>query len=157
MKHLLLFAALLLGGTATAQSLPVPLPLPATNLQPTVSTTTMANTPGVRYQYQMIHPVSTCVWLAPAWHGQVKLEPARRFLNFDIQGELEGLLMRTVNELLAEGWEFVEIRTESRTAGATQKIEKDPRATDPANPVYVSTTSFNTYSDTRYLFRKAMQ
>ncbi|MBF9222642.1 hypothetical protein [Hymenobacter ruricola] len=154
MKHLVLFAALLLGRTAAAQSLPVPLPLPDTNLQPTVSTTTMPNTPGVRYQYQMIHPVSDCVWLAPAWHGKVKLEPSRR--HFDFEGELEGLLMRTVNELLAEGWEFVEIRTESRTTGATQKIEKDARATDPADPVYVSTTSFNTYSETRYLFRKAI-
>ncbi|MBJ6108817.1 hypothetical protein JAO73_07350 [Hymenobacter sp. BT523] len=156
MKHLLLFAALLVGRTAAAQSHPVPLPLPAANPQPTVSTTTMPNTPGVRYQYQMIHPVSDCVWLAPAWHGKFKLEPSHRFLNFDIEGELEVLLMRTVNELLAEGWEFVEIRTESRTTGATQKIEKDPRATDPANPVYVSTTAFNTYSETRYLFRKAL-
>ena len=64
--------------------------------------------------------------------------------------------MKTINELSADGWEFIEIRTESKPSSATQKIERDPKSTDPTNPVYLSTTSFHTYSETRYLFRKAL-
>jgi hypothetical protein len=156
MKYRLLFASLWLGRLAAAQAVPVPVPLPQTNMQPTVIITPMENMPGVRYQYQLVHPVSDCVWLAPAWRGQMKLEPARKFINTNFQGELEGLLMRTINELVAEGWEFVEIRTESIPYGATQKIEKSTQSADPANPIYLSTTSFHTSSDTRYLFRKAL-
>ena len=156
MKPLLLFATLLAVRLAAAQSAPVPLPLPKNNWQPTVSTTTITNAPGVHYQYQLVHPESDCIWLAPAWRGQVKLEPSHRLFNANFQGELEGLLMRTINELSAEGWEFVEIRTETTPTGATQKTEKDPKSTDPNSPVYWTTTSFHTASQTRYLFRKAL-
>jgi hypothetical protein len=159
MKHWILFAGLLTSLLAAAQSVPVPVPLPQTSLQPTVSTTTFSNTPGVRYQYQLVHPEPDCIWLAPAWRGQIKLEPRHGGLftpNSNFEGELEGLLMKTINELSADGWEFVEIRTESKPSGATQKIEKDPKSTDPTNPVYWSTTSFHTSSETRYLFRKAL-
>lgn len=159
MKHWILFAGLLTSRLAAAQSVPVPLPLPKTSLQPIVSTTTFSNTPGVRYQYQLIHPESDCIWLAPAWQGQVKLEPRHGGLftpNFNFKGELEGLLMKTINELSADGWEFVEIRTETRPTGATQRIEKDSQSTDVNKPVYKATTSFHTSSETRYLFRKAL-
>ncbi|OGX82831.1 hypothetical protein BEN47_18155 [Hymenobacter lapidarius] len=142
---------------AAAQSVPMLLPLPEISLQPTVSTTTIESTAGVRYQYQLIRPGFECIWLAPAWRGQIKLEPHRRRLfNSNFDGELEGLLMKTINELSADGWEFVEIRTESKSTGATQKIEKDSQSTDPTNPVYRATTSFSTSSETRYLFRKAL-
>ena len=157
MKHLLLFAAVQVCRVAAAQSVPVP--LPQTNLQPTVSTTTISNAPGVRYQYQLIRPEPDCIWLAPAWRGQVKLEPRQGGFfkpNYNFRGELEGLLMKTINELSADGWEFIEIRTESKPSSATQKIEKDPKSNDSTNPVYLSTTSFHTYSETRYLFRKAL-
>ena len=157
MSYLLLLAILLTTSRlALAQSVPVPLPLPETSLQTTVNTTALNNTPGVRYRYQLVHPDDNCIWLAPAWRGQVKLAPNRTFLNFNFQGELEGLLMRTINELAAEGWEFVEIRTESRPTGAMQKTEKDPKSTDPTNPVYLTTTSFHASSQTRYLFRQAL-
>jgi hypothetical protein len=76
--------------------------------------------------------------------------------NPNYQGELEVMLMQTINELSADGWEFVEIRTDTRTTGATQKFEKDSQSTDASNPVYKATTSFHTSSETRYLFRKAL-
>ena len=154
MKHLLLFVAVLACRVAVAQSVPVP--LPETGLQSTVNVTTFKNTPGVRYQYQLVYPDTYCVWLAPAWRGQTRLEPKRYMFNSNYVGELEVMLMQTINELSADGWEFVEIRTESRPTGATQKIEKESQSTDADNTVYKATTSFLTYSKTRYLFRKPL-
>ena len=156
MKHLLLFATVLVCRVAVAQSTPVLLPLPETGLQSMVNVTTFKNNPGVRYQYQLVYPDTYCVWLAPAWRGQTKLEPKRYMFNPNYVGELEVMLMQTINELSADGWEFVEIRTESRPTGATQKIEKEAQSTDAANPVYTATTSFHTNSKTRYLFRKPL-
>ncbi|SFQ22803.1 hypothetical protein [Hymenobacter arizonensis] len=158
MRYWLLITGLLMGRMAAAQTVPVPvpMPLPATNLQSTVNTTTLKDTPGVRYQYQAVYPDTYCVWLAPAWRGQTKLEPKRYMFNTNYRGELEGMLMQTINELSADGWEFVEIRTESRTTGATQTIEKEAQSIGANNPVYKATTSFHTSSETRYLFRKAL-
>lgn len=156
MKHLLLITCLLAARLAAAQSVPVPLPLEA-GVHSSVNTTTFKDTPGIRYQYQLVYPDTYCVWLAPAWRGNTKLEPKQRFFgNPDARGELAVMLMQTINELSADGWEFIEIRTESRATGATQKIEKDSQSTDANNPVYKSTTSFHTNSETRYLFRKPL-
>jgi hypothetical protein len=155
---MLLLAALLPCRLAVSQSAHAPVPplLPETSMRPTVTTTTLGNAAGLRYQYQLVHLESNCIWLAPAWRGQTKLEPARKFINYNFQGELDGLLMNTINELSADGWEFLEIRTAVRPVEATQKIEKDSRSTDPNSPVYTATTSFSTSSETRYLFRKAL-
>ena len=110
----------------------------------------------MRYQYQLLHLENNRVWLAPAWRGQLKLETKRSFFNDHFQGELNVLLMGVINELSAEAWEFLEIRTVSEPSSATQKTEKDPHPTDPNNPVYRTTTSISTSSQTRYLFRKAL-
>ncbi|MFC7666980.1 hypothetical protein ACFQT0_05770 [Hymenobacter humi] len=89
MKNVLLwFAALLSCRVAAAQSIPVPPPLsvlpalPGTSMQLVVSTTTVSNAAGVRYQYQQVHLDDHRIWLAPAWRGQIKLEPTRKFLNY---------------------------------------------------------------------------
>jgi hypothetical protein len=154
MKHLLLFATLLAYRAAAAQSAPGP--VPETGLQSTVNVTTFKNTPGVRYQYQLVYPDTYCVWLAPAWRGKTRLEPRHYMFNPNYVGEMEVMLMQTINELSADGWEFIEIRTESRPTGATQKIEKESQSTDADNAVYKSTTSFHINSKTRYLFRKPL-
>lgn len=156
MKYLLLIAAVLPYRFAVAQ--PVTGAQPEAGLQSsTVNVTTFKNTPGVRYQYQLVYPDTYCVWLAPAWRGKTKLEPKRYMFNANYVGELEGMLMQTINELSADGWEFVEIRTESRATGATQKIEKESQPTDAANSVYKATTAFHVDSKTRYLFRKPLE
>ena len=162
MKHWLLFAALLPCQLVAAQSSPAsqPLaglpPLPEAGMRPTVSTTVLSNAPGVRYQYQMLHFDSNCVWLAPAWRGRIKLEPRHSLFNNNYQGELEGLLVQTINEISADEWEFVEIRTESTPTGATQKTEKDSRSANPNDAAYTTTTSIYTHSQTYYLFRRAL-
>ena len=62
--------------------------------------------------------MTALLWLAPAWHGQTKLEASRRFFNSNEVGELDGLLLRTINELAADGWELLEIRTSSHSSPA---------------------------------------
>ncbi|ALW84644.1 hypothetical protein AUC43_05840 [Hymenobacter sedentarius] len=156
MKVLLLFTCLMVARLAAAQAVPVSLPFPESGRLCTVNTTAFKETPGVLYQYQLVSPGAYCVWLAPAWRGQIKLEPKRYMFNSNYFGELQVLLMQTINELSADGWEFVEMRTESWTTGATQKIEKDSKSTDANNPIYKATTSFHGSSETRYLFRKAL-
>ena len=162
MKHLLLFAALLTCRMATAQpssgrQLPPVLPaLPETSMQPVMSATTVTNAPGVRYQYQQVHLDDSRIWLAPAWRGQTKLETSRKLFNTEAVGELDGLLINIINELSAEGWELLEIRALSRPMGATQRIETTLQFSDPNRPVYTGTTTFSTFSETRYLFRKAL-
>ncbi|WP_345057184.1 hypothetical protein [Hymenobacter glaciei] len=64
----------------------------------------MRSEPGVRYQYQLLHLDNHRIWLALAWHGQTKLEPACQFINPNLTGELDALLMQTLNELAAAGW-----------------------------------------------------
>ena len=162
MKHLLLFAALLTGNVVAAQSrtaLPPLAALPAlteTSMQPVMSNTTVANTPGVRYRYQQVHLDNGRIWLASAWRGQTKLEPTRRLLNTEAVGELDGFLLQTINELAADGWDLVEVRSLSRPVEATQKIETALQFSDPNRPVYMGTTTFSISSETRYLFRKAL-
>lgn len=159
MKYSLLCLALLTGPVALAQqaALLPPLPaLPETSLQPAVNVTTMSNAPGVRYQYQLVHLDYPCVWLAPAWNGHTKLEPARLFLNYNLAGEVDVLLMQALNELAAEGWELLEIRTVTEPVAAVQKIERTLRFNDPNLPVYTGTTSVSTSVETRYLFRRAL-
>ena len=125
-----------------------------------MSATTVTNAPGVRYQYQQVHLDDSRIWLAPAWRGQTKLEPSRKLFNTEAVGELDGLLdgllITTINELSAEGWEFLEIRAWSRPTGATHKVETALQFSDPNRPVYTGTTTLSTSSETRYLFRKAL-
>ncbi len=158
MKTWLFYVALLPCRVAAAQSdhASVIPPLPETSLQATVSTTTISSAPGVRYQYQLLHIDEREVRLAPAWRGQVKLVPSRRLFNPDADAELDGLLLTTMNELAAEGWELLEIRAETRPVEAVQKVERDLQYNDPQRPVYKSTTSVSTASQTRYLFRRAL-
>ncbi|UOQ98372.1 hypothetical protein MUN81_02540 [Hymenobacter sp. 5317J-9] len=158
MKTWLLWAALLPARMAAAQSnhASVIPPLPESSLQSSVSTTTVSSTPGVRYQYQLVQLDPWQVWLAPAWRDQIRLEPARKLFNPDSPGELDRLLLKTMNELAADGWELLEIRTEVRPTSAEQKVERDLQFNDPQRPVYKSTTSISTASHTRYLFRKAL-
>ncbi|MBF9141223.1 hypothetical protein [Hymenobacter properus] len=158
MKTWLLWAALLPCRLAAAQvehAAVVP-PLPESSLHASVSTTTVHNVPGVRYQYQLVHFNNQQVRLAPAWHGQIKLEPARKLFNPDADAELDGLLLKTINELSAEGWELLEIRTETQPTSAVQQVERDLQFNDPQRPVYKATTSVSASSSTRYLFRKAL-
>lgn len=158
MKPWLLWAALLPCRLAVAQSQHAGIipPLPKSSLQASVSTTVVSSTPGVRYQYQLVHIDQWEVRLAPAWHGQTKMEPAHRFLNTNGPGELDGFLLKTINELAAEGWDLLEIRTESRPTGAEQKVERDLQFNDPQRPVYKGTTSISAVSQTRYLFRREL-
>lgn len=131
-------------------------PLPESSLQAAISTTIVSNAPNVRYQYQMVHLGRYEVWLAPAWHGQTKLQPRKNWLLYPEAGEVDALLMKALNEVAAEGWELVEIRTVSQPTGAVQKVERTLEHDDPNRPVYTGTTSITTSSETRYLFRKAL-
>lgn len=160
MKHWLLFAALLPCTLAAAQthSVSQPLaglpPLPETSLQPVVMTTAVSSTPGVRYRYQLVRLEDDRVFLAPAWHGQTKLEAARKLFSPD-GGEADALLLSTINELGAEGWDLLEIRSVTQPTEAVQKFERSLVLNDPNRPVYTGTTSIATHLQTRYLFRKA--
>jgi len=158
MKPWVLWAVLLPCRFATAQSAHSPIlpPLPESSLQSIVSTTMVSNAPGVRYQYQLVHLDQTQVRLAPAWRGQTKLQPSRKFFNPDTAGELDELLLQAMNELAADGWELLEIRTETRPVEAVQKLERELQFNDQQRPVYKGTTSISTASQTRYLFRKAL-
>lgn len=157
MKHWLLLAALLPCRMALAQRQQAVFPpLLEASLQPVLSTTVVSNVAGVRYQYQLVHLNNDRIWLAPAWHGQAKLEPARRLFNPDAAGELDALLMNALNGVAAEGWELLEIRTATTPVEAVQKVERELRFNDPEQPVYKGTTSVQTSSETRYLFRRAL-
>lgn len=156
MKHWLLWTALLPCHLALGQRAQTVFPsLPEASLQPTVSTTLVNNAAGVRYQYQLVHLDDSQIWLAPAWRGQIKLEPPRKLFNPNTTGELDGLLLNIMNELSADGWELLEIRTVTQPIQATQKVERDLQFNDPERPIYKGTTSIETSSQTRYLFRKA--
>ncbi|WP_210513599.1 hypothetical protein [Hymenobacter terricola] len=156
MNYRLLWLALLSGPVALAQHAPTFSALPETSLTATVSTTAVSTEAGVRYQYQLVHLDDGRIWLAPAWRGQTKLEPARKFLNYDAAGEVDALLMQALNEMAAEGWELLEIRTVNQPVQAVQKVEKSLKFNDPNTPVYTGTTSIETSSQTRYLFRRAL-
>ena len=156
MKIPLLCLALLTGPVALGQQAPTFPPLPEASLMATTSTTAVRSEAGVRYQYQLVHLDNSRVWLAPAWRGQTKLESTRRFLNPDAAGDLDALLMQALNELAAEGWELLEIRTASQPVEAVQKLKKELEFNDPNKPVYTSTTAIETSSQTRYLFRRAL-
>lgn len=155
MKHCLLWWALLPCRLAAGQAAAALPALPETSLLPVVSTTAVSNVAGLRYQYQLVHLNDRQIRLAPAWRGQTKLEPARRFLNPDAEGELDELLLKTINELAAEGWDLVEIRSVLQPVEAVQKLERALQFNDPNRPVYTGTTSITTSTQTRYLFRRA--
>jgi hypothetical protein len=166
MKYWLLSLVLLSGPLAMGKAAsPLP-PLPESSLQAATSTTTVTSVAGGRYQYQLVHLDNQQIWLAPAWHGQTKLAPARRFLNYEAQGELDGLLMTTLNQLAADGWDILEIRNTTRPVEAVQKVERELQFNNPNQPRYTGTTSIRTSSDrtssdrtsseTRYLFRRAL-
>ena len=156
MKIPLLCLALLAGPAALAQLAPAFPPLPETSLVATIAATTVHNEVGVRYQYQLVHLTDDRVWLAPAWRGQIRLEPAQKFFNTNLAGDLDVLLMQTLNELAADGWELLEIRTINQPSHAVQELEKENKYNDPQRPVYTATTSIRTASETRYLFRRAL-
>lgn len=156
MKHWLLCFALLSGPLAMGQATPPLPPLPESSLQASTSTTTVTSVAGVRYQYQLVHLDDHQIWLAPAWRGQTKLAPARRFLNYEAQGELDGLLMTTLNQLATDGWDLLEIRSTTQPVEAVQKVERELQFNDPNRPRYTGTTSIATSSQTRYLFRRAL-
>lgn len=148
--------ALLVGPAALAQHTPNFPPLPETSLLATASSTTVRNEAGVRYQYQLVHLDDNRIWLAPAWHGQTKLEPAHSFLNPNAAGDLDALLMDALNKLAAENWELPEIRTMTQPVKAVQKLEKDLKFNDPNTPVFTNTTTIETSMQTRYLFRRVL-
>ena len=148
--------ALLTGPVAMAQPASTLPTLSESSLRAAMSTTTVSNAAGLRYQYQLVHLDGQRIWLAPAWHGQTKLEPAHQFLNFDAVGDVDALLMQALNELAADGWELLEINTVNQPVRVVQKVEKDVRLNDPSRPVYTGTTSVETSSQTRYLFRRAL-
>ena len=156
MKIALLCLALLTGHAALAQRPPIFAALPEASLTATTSTTIVRNETGVRYQYQLVHLDNARIWLAPAWRGQTKLEPARKFLNADAAGDVDALLMQALNELAAAGWELLEIRAVNQPVEAVQKVETELRFNDPNKPVYTSTTAIETSVQTRYLFRRAL-
>lgn len=156
MKFSLLWLALLTGPAALAQHAPNFPPLPETSLVATTSATAVHSEAGTHYQYQLVHLDNDRIWLAPAWRGQTKLEPARKFMNPDAAGDVDALLMQALNELAAEGWELLEIRTVSQPVKAVQKLEKELKFNDPNTPIYTNTTAIETVSQTRYLFRRAL-
>jgi hypothetical protein len=140
---------------AAAQSVPVP-PLPETSLLPTVTTAVLPASNGVRYQYQLVHVENEQrIWLAPAWQGKLKLEPRAKLFN-STTGELNEMLMATLNGLAAEGWELLEIRSVAQPTKAKQTIETSLAYNDPARPTYTGTTTIDTATETRYLFRRPL-
>ncbi|MCB2406981.1 hypothetical protein [Hymenobacter lucidus] len=164
----LLPAALLLAAPAVAQSPEPTAPprgasfpkLPETAFQATTSSTLLPATPGVRYQYQLVHLYDDeQIYLAPAWRGQTVLKPVKvksgLFTYENTLGELDGLLMTTLNELAADGWELLEIQNSAQPTSATQQVETSLRFNDPQRPIQTGTTSISTLTQTRYLFRKA--
>lgn len=116
----------------------------------------MPPTNGVRYQYQSVRVENERrIWLAPAWQGNTKLEPRTKLFG-SIAGELDRLLMTTLNDLASEGWELLEIRTTSQPVKAKQIIETSLTSNDPKQPTYTGTTTIDTETQTRYLFRRQL-
>lgn len=163
----LLPVAFLLTSLAAAQApegtrpaLPTAFPkLPETALQASTSSSLLPVTPGVRYQYQLVHLYDNQqIYLAPAWRGQTVLKPAKvkagLFSSESTLGEVDGLLMTALNELAADGWELLEIQNLVQPTSATQQVETSLRYNDPQRPVHTGTTSISTLTQTRYLFRK---
>lgn len=159
----LVLPMLLLGQLAAAQS-PTPvrgrnpeLPkLPDAALQPMVSTTRLPAAGGVRYQYQQLRLYNDqCIYLAPAWRGNTKLAPKKTglFSGSDL-GELDGLLLTTLNELAEAGWELMEVQTSVQPLKATQKLETSLAYNDPQQPTYTATTALESLTQTRYLLRR---
>lgn len=159
LKATLLLAALLVSGAASAQKTisALPSPVPAADLRPTLSVTTLAPANGVRYEYQLVRlDNDSRVLLAPAWRGRTVLEPDTRLFKGTKPGEVDELLLQALNELSAEGWELLEIRTSERLTEATQKVETSLTFSDPNRPQYDGKTTYNSDSQTRYLFRRAL-
>ncbi|UOQ65742.1 hypothetical protein [Hymenobacter volaticus] len=155
MKHWLIVLTTLCLQQASAQSVPVP-PLPEASLQPAVTATVLPPTNGVRYQYQSVRVENERrIWLVPAWQGNTKLEPRTKLFG-SVAGELDMLLMTTLNELASEGWELLEIRTASQPVKAKQTIETSLANNDPKQPTYTGTTTIDTEMQTRYLFRRPL-
>jgi hypothetical protein len=162
----LLLPAALMMRLAAAQSGPhqikspaVPLPsLPETALQPVLMSTMVPPAGGLRFQYQMVRVYDNrCLYLAPAWHGQTKLQPLKQGLFANPEpGEVDALLLGALNELAQEGWELVEIHTSAQPLKATQKVETSLAYNDPQRPTYTGTTAIETLNQTRYLFRKPL-
>ncbi|SNC75714.1 hypothetical protein SAMN06265337_3018 [Hymenobacter gelipurpurascens] len=146
-------------GPPASKTQPSPLaPLPEMALQPTMTTSVLPAAGGLRYRYQQVRAYNDeCVYLAPAWHGQSKLQPRKQslFAGPD-RAELDALLLSTLNELAEDGWELVEIQSSALPIRATQKVETELAYNDPNRPVYTGTTSIETRTQTRYLFRKPL-
>ena len=163
MKHSLLLLPLLLScQLAAGQSAPgsypdyVLAPLVESAMRRSESALVPVSAPGVRYQYQLVHLHNSEISLAPAWRGQTKLEPPRKFINPDFQSQLDGLLMNALNEIAADGWDLLEVHTVSQPVEAVHKVERELQFNDPNRPVYKGTTSISSTSHTRYLFRRAL-
>lgn len=159
-KSIILFAALSISGAAIAQKAGPALlaPMPAASMLPVLSVTSVAPANGVRYEYQLVRLDNDLrVLFAPAWRGRTVLEPDTRGLFTSAKpGEAEGLLLQALNELSADGWELLEIRTSAQLVGATQKVETSLTFSDPNRPQYDGKTTYNSDSQTRYLFRRPL-
>ncbi|TGD81424.1 hypothetical protein [Hymenobacter wooponensis] len=166
LRFSLVLPAMLMLRLGAAQSQPAhekvpagPLPrLPETALQPVLMSTVLPPAAGQRYQYQIVRLYNDqCVYLAPAWRGQTKLQPPKQGLFSSPEpGEVDALLIGALNELAQDGWELVEIQTSAQPVKATQKIETALAYNDPQRPTYTGTTAIETLNQTRYLFRKAL-
>lgn len=133
--------------------------LPDSALLPTVASVALPPANGERFQFQSVRVYDEeKIYLAPAWRGQTKLEPARKsiFSNAD-PGELDALLLTALNGLAEEGWELVEIQSVVQPTSATQKVETELTYNDPNRPSFKGTTSISTLTQTRYLFRRPLR
>ncbi|WP_139925617.1 hypothetical protein [Hymenobacter sp. DG01] len=171
MKYTVLLAVLLLlQSAAYAQATappkaarPVPAfpALPETAMQPTATVTRAPGTPaGTRFQYQLLKITDgQLAILAPAWRGITKLEPERvqkGLWREAVPGSLDSKVMDVLNELSAEGWELLEVYNLSQPVSAKQSVETSLTFNDPNRPTYSGTTSITTYTETRYLLRRAL-
>lgn len=155
----LLSAAVAQHGPPASKTPAAPLArLPEMALQPTLTTSVLPAATGLRYRYQQVRLYNEeCVYLAPAWRGQTKLQPGRQGLfSGPDKGELDALLLTALNELAEDGWELIEIQRSALPVRATQKVETELAYNDPNRPVYTGTTSIETRTQTRYLFRKPL-
>ena len=146
-------------GPTTPKNQTAPLAkLPEMALQPTMTTSVLPAAGGLRYRYQQVRAYNDeCVYLAPAWHGQTKLQPSKQGLFAGVdRAELDALLLTALNELAEDGWELIEIQSTALPVRATQKVETELAYNDPNRPVYTGTTSIETRTQTRYLFRKPL-
>ncbi|WP_303310174.1 hypothetical protein [Hymenobacter sp. BT730] len=142
----------------TQTPFPVVPKLPETAFQSVSSHTLVPSSNGVRFQYQMVHLYNDeAVFLSPAWQGRTKLEPPKRGLFTPyVPDALNSLLIQTLNELSAAGWEIVDIQSSVQPVGAKQQIETDLAYNDPQRPAYTAKTSIETLTQTRYLLRKPL-